>query len=185
MSLLAPLCRFGHHPSSLKKANGVVLEKPGKQFYDSPACFRIIVLLQTVSKILERIIASRLAPIARYTSLLHRNQCCSLRSLSSFNTGSALTDTVRTLQHLGRKVSSLFLNIMDGLDNVDAKILYSDLEPKGVNHYLVAWVRCFLSDRSCRLLFQGSRRVFSRLSWYPLGLSTVSPAVRYLRLTSP
>ena len=52
-SLLAPLLRFGHHHFSLKKANSVVLEKPGQPSYDSPSSFRIIVLLQTVSKILE------------------------------------------------------------------------------------------------------------------------------------
>jgi len=168
VSLLAPLLHFGHHPSSLKNANGVVLDKPGKQSYDSPASFRIIVLLQTVSKILERIVASRLAPIARYTGLLHRNQCGSLPSLSSFDACSALPDTVRTLQRPGRKVSSLFLDIKSGFDNVDAKILCSDLRRKGVNHYLVAWVRSFLSNRSCRLLFQGSPRVFSLFRLVPL-----------------
>jgi len=185
VSLLAPLLRFARHTSSLKKANGVVLDKPGKQSYSSPAAFRIIVLLQTVSKILERIVASCLAPIARNTGLLHRNQCGSLPSLSSFDACSALTDTVRSLQRLGRKVSSLLLDIKGGFDHVNSKILCSDLRRKGVNHYLVAWVRSFLSDRSCRLLFQGSPRSFSRLSWYPSGLSSLSPAVRYLPLTPP
>jgi len=175
VSLLTPLLRFGHHSSSLKKANGVVLDKPGKQSFDSPASFRIIVLLQTVSKILERIVASRLAPIARYTGLLHRNQCGSLPSLSSFDACSALTDTVRTVQRPGRKVSSLFLDIKGGLDNVVSSILCSDLRRKGVNHYLVAWVRCFLSDRSCCLLFQGLPRVISPASVGTAQGSPVSP----------
>ena len=96
-SLLAPLLCFGHHPSSLKNANGVVLDKPGKPSYDSPSSFRIIVLLQTVSKILERIAASRLSAVARYVNLLNPNQCGSLPSLSSFDACAALVDTVRTL----------------------------------------------------------------------------------------
>ena len=110
-SLLAPLLRFGHHPSSLKKANGVVLDKPGKPSYDSPSSFRITVLLQTVSKILERITASRLSALARYVGLLNPNQYGSLPSLSSFDACAALVDTVCTLQRPGRKVSSLFLDI--------------------------------------------------------------------------
>ena len=122
-SLLAPLLRFGHHPSSLKMANGVVLDKPGKPSYDSPSSFRIIVLLQTISKILERIAASRLSAVARYVGLLNPNQCGSLPSLSSFDACSALVDTVRTLQRPARKVSSLFLDIKGGFDNVDADIL--------------------------------------------------------------
>ena len=80
--LLAPLLKFGHHPASLKKANGVVLNKPGKPSYDSPTSFRIIVLLQTISKILERIMASCLALEARRLKLLHLNQCGSLPALS-------------------------------------------------------------------------------------------------------
>ena len=49
-SLPPPLLCFGHHPSSIKKANGVVLDKPGKSSYDSPSSFRIILLLQIVSQ---------------------------------------------------------------------------------------------------------------------------------------
>ena len=63
--LLGPLLKSAYHPPSLKKANGIVLDKPGKPAYDLPASFRIIVLLQTVSKILERVVASRLSLVAR------------------------------------------------------------------------------------------------------------------------
>src|SRR5205807_7735155 len=41
--LLNPPLRFGYHLASLKRANGVVLDKPGKPSYDSPASFHIIV----------------------------------------------------------------------------------------------------------------------------------------------
>jgi len=64
---------FGYRPPSLKTANGVVLDKPGKASYDYPAYFRIIVLLKTISKILERIMTVRLSAIARYKGLLHHN----------------------------------------------------------------------------------------------------------------
>ena len=122
-SLLAPLLRFGHHPSSPEKANGVVLDKPSKPSYDSPSSFRIIVLLLTISTIHQRIAASRLSSVARYVGLLNSNQCSSLPSLSSFDACSALVNTVHTLQRPGRKVSSLFLDIKGGVDNVDADIL--------------------------------------------------------------
>ena len=69
-SLMGPPLRHGHHPSSLKKANGVVLDKPGKPSYDSRASFRIIVLLQPVLNILERIVALHLSAIARHVGLL-------------------------------------------------------------------------------------------------------------------
>ena len=45
-SLIAPLVAFGYHPPTLKHANGVVLEQPGKPSYNSPDSFRINVLLK-------------------------------------------------------------------------------------------------------------------------------------------
>ena len=153
----------------------MVPDKSGKPSHDSPSSFRIIVLLQTVSKILARIAASRLSAVARYVGLLNPNQCGSLPSLSSFDACAALVDTVRTLQRPGRKVSSLFLDIMGGFDNVDADILCRALRSGGVAHYLVAWIKSFLSGRSCRLLFQGSPRGFSPVSVGTPQGSPISP----------
>ena len=156
-------------------ANGVVLDKPGKPSYDLQSSFRIIVLLPTISKILERIVASRLSAIARYIGHLHRNQCGSLLSLSSFDASTALTDTISTLQRPALKVSSMFLDIKGGFDNIDADILCSSLRSKGVNHYLISWVRSFLTGRSCRLLFHGSPRIFFPVSVGTPQGSPVSP----------
>ena len=63
--LLSPLLQYGSHPSSLKRANGIVLDKPGKASYHTPASFRVIVLLETLSMILERVTTSRLSLLAR------------------------------------------------------------------------------------------------------------------------
>src|SRR5207302_11272131 len=147
MDLLGPPLQFGYHPESLKKANGVVLDKPGKPSYDSPSSFRIIVLLQTISKILERVGAYRLAEQARALGLIHRNQCGSLPALSSFDACLSLVSTAQTLQRPGLKVSSLFLDIKGGFDNVDSSVLTSFLSSKGTPGYLVAWIRSFLSQR--------------------------------------
>ena len=151
------------------------LDKPGKPSYHSPSSFRIIVLLQTVSKILGGIAASRLSAVARYLGLLNSNQCGSLPSLSSFDPCSALVDTVRTLQRPSRKVSSLSLDIKGGFDNGDADILCQALRFKGVAHYLVAWIKSFLSGRSCRLLLKGSPRAFSPVSVGTPQGSPISP----------
>jgi len=80
--LLAPLVTYGSHPLTLKRAEGIVLDKPGKPSYDSPSAFRVIVLLQTFSKILERIMNSTLSCVARATGLLNPHQCPSLAALS-------------------------------------------------------------------------------------------------------
>jgi len=81
----------------MKKANGIVLDKPGKPDYRTPASFRIIVLLETVSKIRERVFAMSLAAAAYSLGLLHPNQRGSLAGLGSFNAVATLTHEVRLL----------------------------------------------------------------------------------------
>jgi len=159
--LLAPLVAHGFHPPALKMADGIVLDKPGKPAYDTPSFFRVIVLLQTFSKILERIMNSRLSCVARIAGLLDPHQCGSLAGLSTSDAITTLTHEVRTLQMAGRQVSMLFLDIKGGFDNVNHSTLCSMLKAKGVSPYLVSWTRSFLTGTTCRLRYQGSPRVFA------------------------
>jgi len=52
---------------------GIVLDKLGKPDYRTPSSFRIIVLVETISKILERHSAVRLESAARSLAVLHPN----------------------------------------------------------------------------------------------------------------
>ena len=96
-NLIRPLLQYGHHPSSLKKANGVVLDKPGKASYNSPASFWVIVLLETLSKIVERVTASRLSLLATSCGLLQPYQTGSLPGLSTFDATATLAHEIRLL----------------------------------------------------------------------------------------
>ena len=131
LQILAPLVLLGYHPVSLKGLNGVVLDKPVKPSYQSPSSFRIIVLIRTFSNILERIIAARLLTAARLRGLLHPNQCCSLPGLSTYDACLTLTNDVKTLQRPRLKVSSLFLDIKAGFDNVDNTLWPASLGKAG------------------------------------------------------
>ena len=82
---------------------------------------------------------------------------------------------MKTLQRAGRKVSTLFLDIKGGFDNVNPTTLCGMLRAKGVNPYLLSWTKSFLSGWSCRLLYQGSPKVFAPVSVGTPQGSPVSP----------
>jgi len=159
--LLGTVLKSDYHSVFMNKGNSIVLDKPGKPSCDSPASFRVIFRLLTVSKSLDRVVTSRLSLVARSLKLVHHNQCGSLPTISSFKAALLLVDTVRTLQCPGLKASSLFLDIKGGFDNVNTSIQCSTLKQAGVPHYVVAWIGSFLSQRACRLLVQGSPETFS------------------------
>jgi len=184
LSLFTPLLTHGYHPLAMKKANGIVLDKPGKRDYRTPASFCIIVLLETVSKILKRLCALCLAAAARSLGLLHPNQCGSLAGLGCFDAVATLTHEVRLLQAVSFKVSTLFLDIKGGFDNVCANKLASILAKGGVSAYLVAWIKSFLSSRQCRLIFQGALKVFCPVAVGTPQGSPISPILFVLYVAS-
>ena len=141
----------------------------------APSSFCVIVLLQTVSKILERVIASCLSPLAPIAGLVKRNQCDPLPSLSTLNICAALSLEIRPLQRPALKASTLFLDIKGGFDNISCLVLTSLLRYKGIPHYLVSWVGSFLTETKCRLVFQDSTNVFLPVQVGTLQGSPVSP----------
>jgi len=79
-----------------------------------PRLFMIFVLLQIVSKILERVIASGLTIVVRLLQLVSRNQYGLFCALRSFDAALSRVATVRTLQCPGLRVSTHLLHIKGG-----------------------------------------------------------------------
>jgi hypothetical protein len=66
----------GYHPKCFKEATGVILKKSqsAKSLYRNyalPKAYRIISLLNCLAKVMEKIIARRLAVMAEFKTLLH------------------------------------------------------------------------------------------------------------------
>ena len=86
-----------------------------------------------------------------------------------------LTHEVRTLQRPLLKISTLFLDIKAGFDNVNATKLRSLLLSRNIPSYMVDWVSSFLTGRKCTLIFQGAPNIPASVSiGTPLG-SPLSP----------
>jgi len=173
-SFFTPLLTNRYDPQAIKRANGIVLDKLGKSDYRIPSSFRIIVLLETVSRIFERLSALRLASAACSLALLYPNQCGSLAGLGCFDAVATLTLEVRLFQAASFKVATLFLDVKGGLDNVCANKVADILVEGGVSAYLVAWIMSFLSKRQCRLILRGAPKVFCLVTVCTLQGSPIS-----------
>jgi len=169
---------------TLKGSNGIVLDKPGKHSSESPTSFRIIVLIRTGSKILERIIVSHLLLAAQSKGMLNPNKCCSLPGLSTYDVVLTLFNNMKTLLRPCLKVSSLFLHIKAGFDNVANSTLARVLREGGISRYLVSWVWSFLGERSFTQVFQGAPGTPAHLNVGAPQVSPISPLL-FLLYVSP
>ena len=68
--LFSSCIAIGYHPKPFKDSITVVLRKPQKPSYTTAKAYRPIALLDTIGKLLERIVAGRLSRIAEETSML-------------------------------------------------------------------------------------------------------------------
>jgi hypothetical protein len=80
----------GYHPKCFKKVTGIILKKPqsAKSPYRNYAlskAYRIISLLNCLAKVMEKIIARRLAVMAKFKTLLHMHQIGGRRQKFAIN----------------------------------------------------------------------------------------------------
>jgi len=182
--LLDPLLAHAFHPPSLKKALGIVLDKPGKPAYDSPSSFRVIVLLHTLSKVLSKIAASRLSLQDITCLLIHPLQCGFLTGKSTMDTARVVQPHAQSLHRDRHKVSTLFLDLKGSCENVELSVLLSLLCHKGVSPYLIHLIGSFLRDRTCRLSLQRFPRTFPLVSVGVPQSSAISPLLFVIYVSS-
>ena len=74
----------------------VVIPKPNKALYNSPKSFRLIVLLNTMGKLIEKVIGERLQFLTTSNDFIHPSQLRDLKFKSTINIGVALTHIIHS-----------------------------------------------------------------------------------------
>ena len=88
--------KLGYWPSHFKKSTIVVISKLNKNLYDSPKSFRPIVLLNTVGKLIEKVIGERFQFNTAANNFIHPSQLGGLKFKSMIDADIALTHIVRS-----------------------------------------------------------------------------------------
>ena len=83
-------------PLHFKRSTTVVIPKPNKKLYNSSKAFRPIVLLNTVSKLIEKVIGECLQFNMASNDFIHPSQLGSLKFKSMIDAGVALTHIIQT-----------------------------------------------------------------------------------------
>ena len=104
---------LGHWPRYFKVSTMVVIPKPNKPLYDNPKAFRPIVLLNTLGKLIEKVITERLQFTVASNNFIHPSQLGGLKFKSTADAGIALTHIVRSGWAKGKATSSLAFDISE------------------------------------------------------------------------
>jgi len=92
---IADVCiDLGHWPSHFKYSSTVIIPKPNKPAYDYPKFFHPIVLLNTIGKLIEKVITERLQFHVIRNNFIHSSQLGGLKFKSTMDAGITLTHVI-------------------------------------------------------------------------------------------
>ena len=102
---------LGYWPYYFKFSTIIVILKPNKTSYNQLKVFCPIVLLNTLGKLIEKVVAERLQFMVASNEFIHPSQLGSLKFKSTSDAGIALTHIVRSGWAKGKSSSSLAFDI--------------------------------------------------------------------------
>lgn len=153
--------RLSYCPKHFRESIIVILRKSNKDDYFLPKSYRPIALLNTIEKVLESIIATRLSYIAEEYKLLPRGHFGGRRGTSPEHALHYIMETIHSVWAKKKVVSMLLLDVIEAFDNVSHPRLIHNLKRKGIGGNHLAWLESFLSDRHTvlKLVDHTSQRV--------------------------
>lgn len=167
--------RLQHWPTQWKEARVVILRKPGKSDYHDPKSYRPISLLQTLSKIMEGVLATRIAAIAELNDLLPRTHCGGRKASSGEHAIHLLLEQIQAAWNNKEVASLMLLDISGAFDNVNHRRLLWNIRELGYHENLVGWLGSFITGRTGRTrLNEGLMAPFDITTGIPQG-SPLSP----------
>lgn len=108
----------GYHPHIWREATIVIIKKPNKPDHSIPKAYRPVSLLNCLGKVLEKIMATRLAYLAERYGLLHQWQIGGRPKRSAVDACMLVASIVDEAKRKGKVVSALFMDVKGAFDNV-------------------------------------------------------------------
>ena len=137
----------GHLPKHFKDSVSVIILKPEKPTYSTPKSFRPIVLLNTIGKLIEKMISNCLQFDMINYDLVHPNQVSGVHQRSTEDAGLFLTHLVCTGWAKGKKTSELAFYIAQFFSSLDHAMLLAILCKQGFSSIVVRFFASYLVDQ--------------------------------------
>ena len=131
----------------------MIIPKPNKISHDQPKSFCPIVLLNTIGKLLEKVIAERIQFIVASNNFIHSSQLGGLKFKSTTDAGVALTHIVCSEWIKGKMTSILAFNISQFFPSLNHQLLTLILKKVGLESKVSSFFVNYLVKRKMSYLW--------------------------------
>ncbi|KAB5588510.1 Reverse transcriptase from mobile element jockey protein [Ceratobasidium theobromae] len=143
------------HPVCLRNTLISPIPKPNRYDMASPKSYRPIALLETLSKLLEKIVAKRITAMAGRLNLIPPDQFGGKEKSSCLDAGLAFIHDVQSAHAQKRFASAALLDISGYYNNIDHHILVRITKKMGFPPDYSGWLASYLTDRKACFRING------------------------------
>ncbi|KAF8673055.1 hypothetical protein AX14_005435, partial [Amanita brunnescens Koide BX004] len=141
------ICDSGIWPSWFKESVSVIIPKPKKTDYTVPKAYRPIALLNTMGKLLTKVLANRMQFDAAAYSLLHEGQCGGIRKHATIDAGIVLLDFINTSRERGWHTSVCAIDVAQFFPSLNHGAVTRVLSKLGFADKLTNLMASYFVDR--------------------------------------
>ena len=142
---ITDLCiNLEYWPNYFKVSSTIVIPKLNKSLYDQLKAFWLIVLLNTLGKLIEKVIADRLQFMVMCNDFIHPSQLGGLKFKSTLDAGSALTHIIRSGWTKEKSTSTLAFDISQFFPSLNHSLLTLIFEKVGLNSKVTSFFANYL-----------------------------------------
>ena len=142
-----------HWPSYFKCSSTVVIPKPNKLVYDQPKSFCPIVLLNTLGKLIKKVVAERLQFLIAKNDFIYLSQLGGLKFKSTTNAGVVLTHVIRSGWVKNKTTSTLAFDIAQFFPSLNYHLLTFILEKADLNSKVISFFTDYLIGRKTNYIW--------------------------------
>ncbi|KAF8692400.1 hypothetical protein AX14_002562, partial [Amanita brunnescens Koide BX004] len=147
MALYNKVCFTGSWPTHFKESTSVIIPKPNKPDYTIPKAYWPIALLNTLGKLLTKILANRLQHDAAEHGILHRDQFGGVQGHSTIDAGLVLTDFISEHRECGWHASACAIDVAQFFPSLSHEVMGQILKRLGFSPVIVTLIESYFQDR--------------------------------------
>ncbi|KAF8703921.1 hypothetical protein AX14_014102 [Amanita brunnescens Koide BX004] len=146
-ALYNKICFSGTWPTHFKDSFSVIIPKPNKPDYSIPKAYRPIALLNTLGKLLTKILANRLQHDTAEHGILHRDQFGGIQGHSTIDAGLVLADFISEHRERGWHTSTCAIDVAQFFPSLSHPVMGRILGRLGFSPVLVTLIGSYFQGR--------------------------------------
>jgi len=174
---------LGYWLSYFKKSSTVVIPKPNKQSYNHPKFFHLIVLLNTLGKLIKKVIGERLQFQVAANDFIYPSQLGGLKFKSTTDARVALTHIIHSGWVKNLSTSTLTFDIVQFFPSLNHCFLTCILQKVGIDSHIVMFFANYLTNRKTNYVWNNFSSFMFEVNMGVSQGSALSPILSTLYLS--